>query len=95
LPQEDPMNATVQKPASSRIHWLNVLTVLSAAILIGAEVFGAAFAAGWAIGTLAHGYIDIGPYTVHVFQGVFFLCGVYVMVRFILNAQRVEPFVDR
>ncbi len=48
------MNATVQKPASSRIHWLNVLTVISAAILIGAEVFGAAFAAGWAFGNLAH-----------------------------------------
>ena len=79
----------------SRINWLNVITVVSAAILIGAEVFGAAFAAGWAIGTLAHGYIDIGPYTVHAFQAVFFLCGVYVMVRFILNAQRVEPFVDR
>ncbi len=89
------MNATVEKPAGRRIHWLNVLTVISAAILIGAEVFGAAFAAGWAIGTLAHGYIDIGPYTVHVFQGVFFLCGVAVMVRFILNAQRVEPFVER
>ena len=27
-----------------RINWLNVITVVSAAILIGAEVFGAAFA---------------------------------------------------
>ena len=89
------MNATVTKPAGSRINWLNVLTVFSAAILIGAEVFGAAFAAGWAIGTLAHGYIDIGDYTVHVFQGIFFLCGLAVMARFILNAQRVEPFTDR
>ena len=88
------MNATTA-PQGRRILWLNVLTVFSAAILIGAEVFGAAFAAGWAIGTLAHGYIDIGPYTVHVFQGVFFLCGVYVMVRFILNARRVELFVER
>ena len=88
------MNATVTKPGSSRINWLNALTVISAAILIGAEVFGAAFAAGWAVGTLAHGYIDIGDYTVHVFQGVFFLCGVAVMVRFILNARRVEPFSE-
>jgi len=89
------MNATVSKPAGSRINWLNVLTVISAAILIGAEVFGAAFAAGWAIGTLAHGYFDIGAYGVHIFQGVFFLCGVAVMVRFIVNAQRVEPFTER
>ena len=85
------MSATVQTPQSRRIHWLNVLTVLSAAILIGAEVFGAAFAAGWAFANLFH----IGEYSVHIFQGVFFLCGVAVMVRFILNAQRVEPFVDR
>ena len=32
-----------------RINWLNVTTVVSAAILIGAEVFGAAFAGSWAI----------------------------------------------
>jgi hypothetical protein len=32
-----------------RIAWQNVLTVVSAAILIGAEVFGAAFAGGWAV----------------------------------------------
>jgi hypothetical protein len=35
-----------------RIAWLNVLTVVSAAVLIGAEVFGAAFAGGWAIENL-------------------------------------------
>jgi hypothetical protein len=91
LPQERPMSATVQKPTSSRINWLNVLTVISAAILIGAEVFGAAFAAGWAFGNL----FNIGEYGVHIFQGVFFLCGVAVMVRFILNAQRIEPFTER
>jgi hypothetical protein len=85
------MSATVQTPRSRRINWLNVLTVLSAAILIGAEVFGAAFAAGWAFANLFH----IGEYSVHIFQGVFFLCGVAVMVRFVLNAQRVEPFTER
>jgi len=85
------MSATVQKPASRRINWLNVLTVVSAAILIGAEVFGAAYAAGWAFANLFH----IGDYSVHIFQGVFFLCGVAVMVRFMLNAQRIEPFTER
>ena len=44
------MNATARPPR--RIIWLNVLTVLSAAILIGAEVFGAAFAGGWAFANL-------------------------------------------
>ena len=47
------MNATTA-PRSRRIIWLNVLTVLSAAILIGAEVFGGAFAAGWAFANLFH-----------------------------------------
>jgi hypothetical protein len=85
------MSATVQKPASRRINWLNVLTVVSAAILIAAEVFGAAYAAGWAFANLFH----IGDYSVHIFQGVFFLCGIAVMARFIANAQRIEPFTDR
>jgi hypothetical protein len=83
------MNATTA-PKGRRILWLNVLTVLSAAILIGAEVFGGAFAAGWAISNWA----GFEGYTVHVLQGVFFLCGVAVMVRFILNARRVEPFSE-
>ena len=82
------MNATVQR--SRRINWLNVVTVISAAILIGAEVFGGAFAAGWAFANLFH----LEGYAVHVLQGVLFLCGVAVMVRFILNAKRVEPFTD-
>jgi hypothetical protein len=83
-----PMNAAAAKPR--RINWLNVLTVFSAAILIGAEVFGAAFAAGWAFANLFH----LGDYGVHILQGVFFLGGVAVMVRFVMNARRVEPFTE-
>jgi len=78
-------------PAGRRIAWQNVLTVISAAILIGAEVFGAAFAAGWAVANL----FDFGPYGVHIMQGLFFLCGIAVMVAFVRNAQRVEPFSTR
>jgi len=84
------MDATAPKPQGRRIVWLNVLTVFSAAILIGAEVFGAAFAAGWAFANLFH----LGDYGVHILQGVFFLCGLAVMIRFVLNARRVEPFVE-
>ena len=84
------MNATVAKPR--RILWLNVVTVLSAAILIGAEVFGAAFAAGWAFANLFH--LELGGYGVHTLQAIFFLLGVVVMVRFVLNARRVEPFTE-
>jgi hypothetical protein len=74
-----------------RIAWQNVMTVISAAILIGAEVFGAAFAGGWAVANL----LDLGPYGVHIMQGIFFLCGIAIMVAFIRNAQQVEPFTTR
>ena len=76
---------------SDRILWQNVMTVISAAILIGAEVFGAAFAGGWAVANL----FDLGPYGVHIMQGIFFLCGLAVMVAFIRNAQQVEPFTTK
>ena len=74
-----------------RIAWQNVLTVVSAAILIGAEVFGAAFAGGWAVANL----LDLGPYGVHIMQGIFFLCGLAVMIAFLRNARLVEPFTTR
>jgi hypothetical protein len=74
-----------------RIAWPSVLTVISAAILIGAEVFGAAFAGGWAVANL----FDLGEYGVHIMQGLFFLCGLAVMVAFVRNARRVEPFTRR
>jgi hypothetical protein len=74
-----------------RIAWQNVLTVISAAILIGAEVFGAAFAGGWAVANL----LDLGPYGVHIMQGIFFLCGLAVMIAFLRNARLVEPFTTR
>ena len=48
-----------------RIIWLNVITVVSAAILIGAEVFGAAFAGSWAIATL----FDLGGIGARVLDG--------------------------
>jgi len=46
------LDATNQPRGARRINWINVSTVLSAAILIAAEVFGAAFAGGWAFGNL-------------------------------------------
>jgi membrane protein implicated in regulation of membrane protease activity len=74
--------------APRRIVWQSVITVLSAAVLISAEVFGAAFAGGWALANLA----GLGDYAVYA-QIIFFLCGVAVMVAFVRNGMRVEPFV--
>src|SRR5262249_33182283 len=71
----------------SMIIWENVITVLSAAVLIGAEVFGAAFAGGWAIANLA----NLGDTGVYVLQTLFFVGGAAVMINFVRNAMRVEP----
>ena len=74
-----------------QIVWTSVITVISAAILIGAEVFGAAFAGGWALAILI-GLDDTGA---HILQAVLFALGVLVMVAFVRAAQRVEPFLSR
>jgi membrane protein implicated in regulation of membrane protease activity len=84
------MNGTVGTPLGRRINWTNVVTVLSAAILIGAEVFGAAFAGGWALA----GLFGLGPYGVYVLQVIFFVAGMVVMAGFIRAARRVEPFTS-
>ncbi|WOH85204.1 hypothetical protein RX327_06175 [Bradyrhizobium sp. BEA-2-5] len=73
------------------IAWPSVITVISAAILIGAEVFGAAFAGGWALAIL----FGLGDQGAHILQAVLFALGVLVMTAFIRGAQRVEPFTRR
>jgi hypothetical protein len=68
-----------------------VLTVCSAAILIGAEVFGTAYALGWAISE----WLSLGQIGAYILQAIFFVCGVFVMTAFVRAAQRVEPFTRR
>jgi nitric oxide reductase large subunit len=82
---------STQPTASRQIVWPSVITIVSAAILIGAEVFGAAFAGGWALAIL-FGLEETGA---HILQAVLFAIGVFVMVSFIRAAQRVEPFTKR
>ena len=74
-----------------QIVWPSVITVISAAILIGAEVFGAAFAGGWALAIL----FGLNDTEAHILQAVLFALGVFVMIAFIRAAQRVEPFFKR
>jgi hypothetical protein len=53
-------------------------------------VFGAAFAGGWALASLA-GLADYAVYA----QIILFLAGVAVMAAFVRNGMRVEPFTTR
>ncbi|MCL2714891.1 MAG: hypothetical protein FWD68_09990 [Alphaproteobacteria bacterium] len=75
---------------SRRIAWPSVITIISATILIGAEVFGAAFAAAWALSTL----IGLEGMFALILRIVLFALGAVVMWVFIRGAQRVEPFTE-
>ena len=85
------MSAQTSPTTGRQIVWPSVITVISAAILIGAEVFGAAFAGGWAIANL----FDLGATGSLVLRGILFVLGLVVMAAFIRNARRVEPFTQR
>ena len=85
------MNAQTTPPTARQIYWPSVITVISAAILIGAEVFGAAFAGGWALAIL----LGLDDTAAHILQAVLFGIGVLIMAAFIRAAQRIEPFFKR
>lgn len=78
------------KSGARRINWPNLISVVSAGILIGAEVFGAAFAGGWALAIL----FNLGEYGVYILQAVFFAIGLATMISFMRGAARVEPFTE-
>ena len=65
--------------------------MLSAAILIAAEVFGVAFAGGWAVSNL----LGLGDYGTYILQILFFVLGIIVMTAFIRSGMRIEPFTTR
>src|ERR1700730_18103237 len=77
--------SAIQRPR--RILWLNVLTVLSAAILISAEVFGAAFAGSWAIASL----FALGALGARVLHPPLILLGIALMVQFGRAARPGRP----
>ena len=93
------MSTQAPSNASRQIVWPSVITVISAAILIGAEVFGAAFAGGWALALLLPPESLYLPFTqetwAHIVQAVLFGIGVIIMVAFVRGAQRIEPFTRR
>jgi hypothetical protein len=73
-----------------RVNWLNTLTVVSAAILIGTEVLGAGLATAWAIA----GFFSLG-------ESAPMCCrrcsrgAVAIIVAFLRAATRIEPIVER
>lgn len=73
--------------AAVAINKRNFTTIICAAILIGTEVFGLAFAAGWAIA----GIFELGDAVQYGLMGLFSLGGLYIMAKFVQMADKVEP----
>lgn len=69
------------------INTRNFTTIICAAILIGTEVFGLAFAGAWAIA----GIFELGSTIQYVLMGLFGLGGLYIMAKFVQMADKVEP----
>lgn len=63
-----------------------LLTVVSVMILVGAEVFGVALAAGWAIA----GLFELGETVGYVLMAAFSLLGAYVLLHLWRRAHAVE-----
>jgi hypothetical protein len=79
-------------PSSNKsINWTSLSTIGSAAILIGTELFGAAWASGWALA----GFFQLGPTVETILQAVFGLLAVYAIFVFLRQANRVEPVFKR
>lgn len=76
---------------SRRILWPNLVTVISAAILIGTVIVGTGLATGWAIAGML-GFGEIGTYVV---EALFVGAAAAVIVAFVRAAMRIEPFVER
>jgi membrane protein implicated in regulation of membrane protease activity len=86
-----PATASAAPGAEKRTNWVNVVTVVSAVILVGAEVFGVAIAAGWAIA----GLFELGTEVGYVLMALFSLFGAYALWAFYKRAVEIEPISDR
>jgi hypothetical protein len=72
-----------QKP----INLLHLSTLVAVAILVGTELVGASWAAGWALG----GLFQLDPLVSHIFEVVFALLGFVGLYFFMRAAVRNEP----
>lgn len=72
-----------QKP----INLVHLSTLVAVAILVGTELVGASWAAGWALG----GLFQLDPLVSHIFEAVFALLGFVGLYFFMRAAVRNEP----
>ena len=70
-----------------KINWVHLSTLVSVAILVGTEMVGASWAAGWALG----GLLQLDPVVSRVIEVVFALSGFVLLYYFMRTAIRHEP----
>lgn len=71
-------------------NWRNVVTVISIMILVGAELFGVAISAGWAIA----GLFELGHIVGYVLMGLFSLLAGYFLLNLWRRCVTVEPLAE-
>ena len=70
-----------------KINWVHVSTFAAVAVLVGTEVVGASWAAGWALG----GLLQLDPLVSRVIEALFALSGFVLLFYFMRTAIRHEP----
>jgi hypothetical protein len=73
-------------PAAQKINYLHLSTLIAVAILVGTEMVGASWAAGWALG----GLLELPPTISRVFEAGFGICGFVLLFYFMRIAIRHE-----
>jgi hypothetical protein len=73
--------------AEKTINWANVTTISCVAILVGTELVGMSWAAGWALG----GIFQLPPLVARGVEIVFGLLGFVALYYFMRAAIKVEP----
>jgi hypothetical protein len=74
-------------PEGKTINWLHLSTIVAVSILVGTEMVGASWAAGWALG----GLLQLDPLISRIFEGFFTLCGFVLLFYFMRTAIKNEP----
>ncbi len=69
------------------INWGNFTTIVSVCILVGTELVGMSWAAGWALG----GLFGLAPAIARTVEVVFGLSGFVALYYFMRAAIKVEP----
>lgn len=72
---------------ASRFRWPSLVTIAAAAVLVGTELLGAAWACGWALA----GFFGLGPQLGLVLQGLLAVGAVLLVVAFVRKAIAIEP----